>query len=1021
MLFTSYIQSIQSNLQRGSERTHYPALKNLLDNLTAGINAVIEEKGNKAGIPDFTVRRRELLVGYVEAKDVGLDLTQIEKTEQLQRYRESLNGNLLLTNYLEFRWYVDGKLRLKAVLAEQVGGEIQLKDTVKVTELIEAFLNHKGAVISSPEDLAKQMARLTKSIRLATEETLKAETQAGELHQLKRGFNEILLPDLDDPAFADMYAQSISYGLFAARVGHAQDLGNQPFNRCTAGTYIPATNPFLKRLFNTIVQTDLIGQINWAIDDLVQLLAMVNMSSILENFGRRTRTEDPVVHFYETYLAAYDKALRKSRGVYYTPEPVVSFIVRSVDAILKERFNLPLGLADNSKDSVTQQPRVQILDPATGTGTFLYGVVNQIYQNLEAMEMAGSWNQYVQENLLGRLYGFELLMAPYAIAHLKLGLQLQDLGYQFSGKQRLGIYLTNTLDEALKKSEVLFGQFVAQEANEASAIKRDVPVMVVLGNPPYAYESRNTGEWISGLIRDYYQIDGEPLGERNPKGLQDDYVKFIRFFQWRIEQTGYGVLAFVTNHGYLDNPTFRGMRQSLMQSFTDIYILDLHGNAKKKETCPDGSPDQNIFDIQQGVSIGIFIKEHKKASLAQVHHAELWGNRSVKYEILTCDDVNRIKWTDIAPLSPDYLFTKQNTEFKADYDRGWQVSDIFQFQSMGITSGDDGFLYDFSVKELKEKIDNALRETKVIQADKTLLRTQRWAARIINKDWKLSLYRPFDQRAILYCPYILERAREKLANQFKEQNIGLITIRRTRERANTQFFVTEIIADKSIISSVDNANIFPLYQYPDTESEQGNLLRDLPESDRFTSPTPNLSSDFLNAIREKLGYIPTPEAIFYYAYAIFHNPTYRQRYAEFLKIDFPRLPLTSNDELFQALGKKGQELVELHLMKSTKLNQIITKYPVSGDNAVTQVTYKPSQQRVYINKQQYFEGIASDVWTFKIGGYQVLDKWLKDRKKAKRSLSFDDVLHYQRVIVVLKETMQLMTEIDQLIPSWPLE
>ncbi|NEP60037.1 MAG: N-6 DNA methylase [Symploca sp. SIO2G7] len=1021
MPFHSYIQSIQSNLQRGSERTYYPALKSLLDDPGAGIDVVIEEKGNKAGIPDFTVRRRELLVGYVEAKDIGLDLNQVEKTEQLKRYRESLNGNLILTNYLEFRWYVEGKPRLKAILAERVEEEIQLKDIAKATELIAAFLNHQGAVINSPEDLAKQMARLTKSIRLATEETLKGETQEGELHQLKRGFNEILLPDLDDPAFADMYAQSISYGLFAARVGHNQDISHQLFSRRTASSYIPATNPFLKRLFNTIFQTDLISQINWAIDDLVQLLAQVNMSSILENFGGRTRTEDPVVHFYETFLAAYDKALRKSRGVYYTPEPVVSFIVRSVDAILKERFNLPLGLADHSKDSVTQQPRVQILDPATGTGTFLYGVVNQIYQNLEEIGMAGSWNQYVQENLLGRLYGFELLMAPYAIAHLKLGLQLQDLGYQFSDKQRLGIYLTNTLDEALKKSELLFGQFVAQEASEASAIKRDVPVMVVLGNPPYSYESRNTGEWISRLIRDYYQIDGKPLGERNPKGLQDDYVKFIRFSQWRIEQTGYGILAFVTNHGYLDNPTFRGMRQSLMQSFTDIYILDLHGNAKKKEICPDGSPDQNIFDIQQGVSIGIFIKEQKKATLAQVYHAELWGNRSAKYEILASYDVNTIKWTNIEPLSPNYLFTKQNTEFQSEYDNGWQITEIFRFQSMGITSGDDGFLYDFSVKELKEKIDTALRETKVIKADKALLRTQKWATRIINKDWKLSLYRPFDQRAILYCPYILERAREKLAAQFKDPNIALVTIRRTREGINTQFFVTEIIADKSIISSADNANIFPLYQYSDTENEQGNLLSNLPESDSLTLSNSNLSSDFLSAIREKLGYIPTPEAIFYYAYAIFHSPTYRQRYAEFLKIDFPRLPLTSNDHLFQALGKKGEELVELHLIKSPKLNQIITKYPVSGDNAVTQVTYKPSQQRVYINKQQYFEGIASDVWTFKIGGYQVLDKWLKDRKKAKRSLSFDDILHYQRVVVALKETIQLMTEIDQLIPSWPLE
>lgn len=611
--FDTYLRSIQKNLQKGSERTHYPALKNLLDNSTTGIDAAIEEKGNKAGIPDFTVRRRELLIGYVEAKDVGLNLDQVEKTEQLQRYLESFT-NLVLTNYLEFRWYLNGRRRLKETLADRDGSQVQIKDTARVAALLDQFLNYPGEVISSPEDLAKQMARLTKAIRFATVEALGLEAEDGELHQLKRGFSEVLLPDLNDPAFADMYAQTISYGLFAARVGHAQTPGSDKFNRRTAATYIPATNPFLKRLFNTVVETDAVSQIDWAIDDLVQLLAQVDMSNILEDFGHRTRQEDPVVHFYETFLAAYDAALRKSRGVYYTPEPVVSFIVRSVDAMLKDRFNLPLGLADNAKDPVTQKPRVQILDPATGTGTFLYMVVKQIYRNLEDMGLASSWDQYVRENLLSRLFGFELLMAPYAIAHLKLGLQLQDLGYQFTGKQRLGIYLTNTLDEALKKSEVLFGHFVAQEANEASAIKRDTPVMVVLGNPPYSGHSANKSKWIDSLVRDYYQVDGVPLGERNPKYLQDDYVKFIRFGQWRIDKTGSGILAFITNHGYLDNPTFRGMRQSLERTFDEIYLMDLHGNSKKKEVSPDGSKDQNVFDIQQGVAVAIMVKLPKAIS-----------------------------------------------------------------------------------------------------------------------------------------------------------------------------------------------------------------------------------------------------------------------------------------------------------------------------------------------------------------------------------------------------------------------
>ena len=1009
--FDAYLKSIQKNLQKGSERSHYPALKDLLDDPAHGIDAVIEETGNKAGIPDFTVKRRELLVGYAEAKEVGRDLDQIEKTEQLQRYLESF-PNLVLTNYLEFRWYVNGKRRQKEVLADRNGNKLQAKDSDKVAALLDQFLNYTGEIISSPEDLAQQMARLTKAIRLATTTALELENNTGELHQLKQGFSEVLLPDLNDADFADMYAQTISYGLFAARVGHAQNPGGEAFTRRTAGTYIPATNPFLKRLFNTIVETDAISQIDWAIDDLVQLLSQVEMGSILENFGQRTRQEDPVVHFYETFLAAYNTALRKSRGVYYTPEPVVSFIVRSVDAILKDRFDLPLGLADNAKDPITQKPKVQILDPATGTGTFLYEVVKQIYRNLEEIGMANQWDSYVKDNLLNRLFGFELLMAPYAIAHLKLGLQLKELGYQFTGKQRLGIYLTNTLDEALKKSEILFGQFVAQEANEASIVKRDTPVMVVLGNPPYSYKSSNTGEWISGLVRDYYKIDGKDLGEKNPKGLQDDYVKFIRFGQWRVSETGYGILAFITNHGYLDNPTFKGMRQNLMQTFTDIYILDLHGNSKIKESSPDGSPDQNVFDIQQGVSIGIFVKEPGKDALAKVHHAELWGDQKSKYERLSSLEIASVQWTEIFPETSSYFFIPQNRDSQSEYDEGWQVSDIFGFQSMGVTSGDDEFLYDFSVGELKQKIGNALGDSKIIHTEKALSKTKRWINRIVDKDWKISLYRPFDQRAILYCPYVLERARGRLSQQFQLPNLGLITIRRTRENINTQFFVTNLLADKSIISSADNANVFPLYLHLDIEDYQGNLLEEHPT---------NLSQDFLKALQAKIGYVPTPEAIFYYIYAIFHSPTYRQRYAEFLKIDFPRVPLTSNDRLFKNLGAKGEELVALHLMKSKKLNKLITKMGGDGDNAVTEVTYKPTEQRVYINSDRYVEGIPPHVWEFKIGGYQVLDKWLKDRKKAKRTLSFDDVLHYQKIVIALKETIQLMEEIDQLIPGFPIQ
>ncbi len=1031
MRFDIYIGALQKNLQRGSERTYYPALKNLLDEQDSGIEAVIEEKGNKAGIPDFTVRRRDLLVGYIEAKDVGLDLDGAEKTEHIQRYRESLNGNLILTNYLEFRWYVEGKQRLKAVFARREGDEIQVSDTAGVAALIEGFLNYTGTPISTPEDLAKQMARLTRTIRLATEEALKAETERGELRQLKRGFNEILLPDLNDPEFADMYAQTVSYGLFAARVGHAQNPGGFAFDQRTAGTYIPATNPFLRRLFNSIADTDSISQINWAVEDLVELLERADMGGILENFGRRTRQEDPVVHFYETFLAAYDAALRKSRGVYYTPEPVVSFIVRSVDAILKERFNLPLGLADNSKDAVTLQPRVRILDPATGTGTFLYMVVNQIYQNLEEMGMAGAWNQYVRDNLLGRLFGFELLMAPYAIAHLKLGLQLQNLGYQFGAKQRLGIYLTNTLDEALKKSEVLFAQFVAQEANEASAIKRDVPVMVVIGNPPYAVSSSNKGEFIEALMERYKEA---VRSEKNIQPLSDDYIKFIRFAHHRIEQTGYGIVGFITNHSYLNGLIHRGMREELLKTFDLLYVMDLHGNSLLEETPPDGKADQNVFDIKQGVAILIAVKDLgkrdetlsrlKENAGKKVFYYALWGSRQAKYELLNNSDFNSVAWSELRPSPPNYYFTPKTFELSEEYSSAWSVADIFPVKSTGIKTHRDEFVIDADRQALKERIgefadltisDPQIKERyKLKDSASWLVEPARKAVARLNIESLIEkvLHRPFDVRYIFFSSSCADRLRVEVMRHLLKPNLALLTMRGIREEIFQHFLVSDMPVNKDALSGKDNCYIFPLYLYPDTENEQGNL---------FPERTPNLSPDFLSAIREKLSATPTPEEIFYYAYAVFHSPTYRRRYAEFLKIDFPRLPLTSNSRLFQALSQKGQELVELHLMKSKRLNKMIAKYPVSGENAVTSVTYEPALQRVYIHAQQYFEGIPPEVWAFQVGGYQVLDKWLKDRKKAGGCLSFDDILHYQRVAVALKETVQIMAEIDLLIPIWPLE
>jgi predicted helicase len=1080
--FDTYLKSIQKNLQKGSERSHYPALKNLIDDPLHGIDAVIEEKGNKAGIPDFTVKRRELLVGYIEAKDVGIDLKQIEKTEQLQRYLEAF-PNLVLTNYLEFRWYVEGKCRQTEVLADLKDGKLQITNADKIAALLDQFLNYySGEIISKPEDLARQMARLTKAIRLATATALDEEDIKGELHQLKQGFSDVLLPNLTDHNFSDMYAQTISYGLFAARVDHAQNSGGEAFTRRTAGTYIPATNPFLKRLFNTIVETDAVSKIDWAIEDLVLLLSQVDMSNILKDFGLRTRQEDPVFHFYETFLTAYNAALRKKLGVYYTPYPVVSFIVRSIDIILKEKFELFFGLADNTRDPVTNKPRVQILDPATGTGTFLYEVVKQIYRNLDEMGMVNQWDSYVSENLLDRLFGFELLMAPYAIAHLKLGLELRETGYKFKGKQRLGIYLTNTLDEAMQKSEVLFGQFVAQEANEASLIKSDAPVMIVVGNPPYSIKSLNASKrkrkvlkgtkYLSdikftghvwnriyktttkdmviteltdiGELVERYKGRVRLEGEKNIQALDDDYIKFIRFAHHHVEQTGYGIMAYITNHSYVNGLIHRGMREELLKTFNSIYVLDLHGILKGKS--PDGSLDQNVFDIKQGVAIIIAVKNFKEKDETdylkdtEVFAYDLYGTRNDKYKFLENNDIKSIPWQHLNSHKPRYSFALDNSlkEVETEYNtETFSLIDIFLKSSNGLETGKDEFFIAFFQEELTPVISDFFNPTlsnselskKYDITEKNTSDSNEWDFfKIRNRFSKQEIdlekiiklyYRPFDFRFIYYDKF-LRRMQEDNLSHLLQDNIGLMCMRQVvmAESEYNHFGVTNYIIDnRSFSSNKGRPSLFPLYIYPNTKNKkskgtQGNL---------FLEKTSNFHPEFLEVIQKKLGYIPTPEEIFHYIYAIFHSPTYRDRYAEFLKIDFPRVPLTSSKQLFQNLSSQGQVLVDLHLMKSKKLNKLITKMGGKGDNAVTEVIYKLIEKRIYINKDQYFEGIEQEVWGFKIGGYQVLDKWLKDREKAKRSLSFDDILHYQKIVVALKETMEIMQEIDRIIPSFPIE
>ncbi len=1056
--FETYLEKIKKNLAHGdaTEHTHRSAFKELLESVGQGIIATNEPTRILCGAPDFNITKGKVPLGHVETKDVGENLTQMEKGkppsgEQFGRYRDGL-PNWVLTDYLEFRWYVNGERRLTARLGEwDTEGKLKPipNGETELRNLLKAFFAQKALTIGTAKDLAERMAGMTRIIRDLITKTFEYEVEKGFLHKWLSAFRETLIPDLDEKHFADMFAQTLAYGLFAARV-HTPV--NKQFSREMAAYNLPKTNPFLRKLFSEIAGVDMPETIDWAVDDLVELLNHTDMATVLKDFGKGKGKSDPVVHFYETFLAAYDPKMREVRGVYYTPEPVVSYIVRSVDHLLKTRFKRPKGLADEN---------TLILDPATGTATFLYFVVNQIYEKFTKQK--GAWDGYVSEHLLNRVFGFELLIAPYSIAHLKLGMQLADLGYKFGSDQRLGVYLTNTLEHTAKQVEMRYAEFLAKEANEAAAVK-DAPILeVLLGNPPYSGHSANrsteiirvqkgasyladfelaqgrinrvvkkaakTGEvtvpnFIGELLTDYYVVDGAWLDERNSKWLQNDYVKFIRFAQWRIDKTGEGVFGYITSNSYLDGLIFRGMRQSLMRSFNEIYIYDLHGNSNKKERALDGSEDKNVFDIIEGVAIILCVKEKGNKNLAKVFHADLFGTRESKYKQLAETDVNATEWAALKPTSPNYFFVPQTVRRRAEYGKFWNLTEIMPKNLLGFQTHRDPVAIAFDEATLKKQVNEYLGKPPS------------------EVDWKRNCricdYRPFDKRFVYLHPSVTDRPRLDIEAHLFKPNLAFNTVRQTKAAVWQHAVVSNKPTPAVFVEIKDGSSVFPLYLYDDAETDNhksgggGTMLMALFEpSAGYSARRANLNPKFIQDLTQRLGlkWVPVdrgdlkkkvgPEDFFDYAYALFHSPTYRERYAEFLKIDFPRLPLTSDLKLFRTLAAKGMELVALHLLESPKLDTLLTEYPIKGDNDVEKVQYADNDQRVWINARQYFGGVPKAVWEFQVGGYQICEKWLKDRKG--RKLTYQDIQHYQKAIVSLNETSRLMREIDEIIPNWPIE
>lgn len=946
--------------------------------------------------------------------------------------------------------------------------------------------------ITKSQELAREMARHAATVRDLVSDVYGLETDTGPLHQLYANFKEVLLHSLTPHAFADMVAQTIAYGLFSA----ATQSGDLTFDHVVE--LIPNTNPFLKDLLSELTAEGAVDLDELGVGQLVELLRQTNVEAILHDFGRQSGggREDPVVHFYELFLSEYDREQKVQRGVFYTPDPVVSYIVRSVDYLLKTEFGLADGLADTSVDPESGEPLVQILDPATGTGTFLAHVIDQIERTVKAKPGA-DWNEYVAEHLLPRLNGFELMMAPYAVAHMKLGLKLRQTGYDFHSDERLRVYLTNTLEEPVEAHETLaLAGFLSKESNAAARVKRQTPITVVIGNPPYAGHSANASEWIAGLLRgadsegrsveNYFEVDGHGLDERNPKWLNDDYVKFIRFGQWRIEQTGAGVLAFITNHGYLDNPTFRGMRQSLMTAFDAIYVLNLHGSTKKKETTPEGNPDENVFDIMPGVAILLAVKRSAQTSevseTSEVYHADLWGLRGHKYAQLLKTDVSQTTWELLSPTSPFYLFVPQDVALRAEYRQGWKTTEAMPVNVLGFQTHRDHFAIAFDKAEIQERIalmrnkqlsDAKFRERFKVPDNRDWQLTKARKQLRADPDWQDALtlcsYRPFDRRWCYFSTVAMDYPRRELLDHVAWRDNLVLGLGRQGIAVQSDIWYLIACSRLPVDANVfrrGGINLFPVYLYPDAKN--ATLFDPQVPTGAPGGRRPNLDPEFIADLSNRLdlrfvpdgrgdighpqGSAPTtfgPEDVLHYAYAVFHSPTYRSRYAEFLKIDFPRLPLTSNRELFAALAGLGADLVALHLLEDdypaaswnqtggdSPLQHPITTF-VAGANGTTMGAFSKSKcykgGRVYLDTSQrsscsYFDGIPEEVWNFHIGGYQVLYKWLYDRRGKKgvpgRTLTEEDIAHYQRIVVALKETIRLMEEIDEVIDGhggWPVE
>ncbi len=1018
---SKYLKQLQSSIDKGDarEESFYGHLREMLlafaeTNNNKGIDITILPKATEAGNPDFRVwNGKHKITGYIEAKAPSvMYLDSVSVSEQLKRYL-GVFPNVILTNFYEFRLYQDGQFVCMATIASSfqalnLKSAPPLQKAEELIKLLERYFSFSLPAITTPKALAVELAKRTRFLR---DEVISLEI-AEEQKQGKKvllgfyeSFKKLLINNLTQEQFADLYAQTLTYGIFAARTKATGE-----FNRELIYKYIPGTLGVLKSIFKFISYEEPPKAMEVLIDDIAEVLCVTDIQTILHTYYKEGKGSDPIIHFYETFLTEYDPELRKKQGVYYTPESVVHYIVKSIHSILKTHFNLADGLADSS---------VTLLDPAAGTLTFPAEAIKIAVQEHSEKYGTGSVHQFIKNHILPHFYALELMMAPYTVGHLKISYLLNELGYEMEGDERFKLYLTNTLEQDLPPQlNIPFTHEITEECELANQVKQNEPVLVILGNPPYNGKSENVNKWTEQLLKQdmdgaqsYFKVDEQPLGERNPKMLQDDYVKFIRFAQWKIHKAGKGVVGMVTNHSYIDNVTFKGMRQSLLNTFDEIFILDLHGSSQKQRKCQNGSKDENVFYIKQGVSIILMIKS--KLSKKGVYHKDLLGVRAEKYSWLDNAMFEQKNYTSIYPNKPFYMF-KPISQDNEHYHCWLQITDIFPIKSVGIVTSRDEVAInrskhllmnsllafskiDIETAKIRYKLKTNSTVNSFIKAQKYLINSD-----ISYNNVKTILYRPFDTRYIYYpvsTNDFLERPRLEVMQHMLHENLGLVCNRAVKIDFSHVLICSQVTDYHVLETANADAYIFPLRLSSSTNEED--LFHDQEEPY-------NISQSVLKMLSNS----NTPiDVFFYYIYGILYSTIYRIKYSEHLKMDFPRIPITKDNKLLLQMSEYGKAIAEFHLMKSEELNPPIAKYQGTGDNdLVKQVSYDETLGQIRINEDKYFEGILPEVWNYHIGGYQVLHKYLKDRK----DMRLEDPVHYCRIVTALSKTIEYQRKIDSI-------